>query len=344
MKNFYKPLLFLCLCFLSFSSIGQDIHFSQFYTAPLLQNPANAGFFNCDYRLVSNYKMQWRSVTVPYKTFHVSGDIKKISKGKKNDFFGIGMDASVDRAGDSRFTTTQLGVVGSLHHCLDAFGTSYIGGGLMIGLNNGSIDYTNLLFSDQYTSVPSVYKQTAEDISLNQYNFFDISIGGAYNFIETVKKKTVRNSFNIGGAIYHINRPTKSFLSDPASKVYRRYVIHTGANLHASQRFEFYPRLQFSIQGSCHEYLIGSFLRVNLDKMNNTNYGIYFGPWYRIGDALIFVTRFDIGENLSFGLNYDINMSKLTEASNSKGGPELSILYIGCIPSFNKKTVFCPRF
>ena len=88
---------------------------------------------------------------------------------------------------------------------------------------------------------------------------------------------------------------------------------------------------------------MGGFLRVDLDKMKNSRYGVYLGPWYRWKDAFIIVTRFDI-DKMSIAFNYDLTLSKFATPSGARGGPELSIIYIGCIPHFNKKIVYCPRF
>ncbi len=333
--------LFICFFFIFIvkNVNAQDIHFSQFYSTPLLQNPANAGFFNCDYRLVANYRNQWRSITVPYTTFHASGDIRRIrGKGSKQAIFGIGLDASVDKAGDSKFTTTQFGFTASMHKTLDKFNHHYFGGGLMLGMGSANIDYTNLLFSDQYVSNLN-FNQTNENIDLSSLNYFDLSGGVVYNFIPP----SFQNSFTIGLALYHINKPIKSFLDDDSSKVFRKLIFNAGANLHASERFEFYPKFQYSLQGKNKEFIVGGFIRVDLDKMQNSKYGIYFGPWYRWKDAWAIVTRFDV-DQFSFAFSYDLNVSELTEVTETKGGPELSIIYIGCIPHFNKKQVFCPRF
>ncbi len=316
---------------------SQDIHFSQFYTTPLLQNPANAGFFNCDYRLVANYRNQWRSVTKPFTTFHASGDIRRI-KGKNKNIIGLGLDASVDKAGDSKFTTTQFGFVGSVHRTMDRYSHHYLGGGVMLGMTSSNIDYTNLLFSDMYGGT-LVQVPTTENTALSSLSYFDFSAGAAYNYIPP----SFQNSFTMGLAIYHINKPKKSFFKEDSSRVFRKLVFNVGANLHASSRFEFYPKLQYSLQGPSEELVMGGFVRVNLDKMQNSKYGIYLGPWLRWKDAWVIVTRFDV-DQFSFAFNYDLTISKLAQPSESKGGPELSIIYIGCIPHFNKKIVFCPRF
>jgi hypothetical protein len=98
--------------------------------------------------------------------------------------------------------------------------------------------------------------------------------------------------------------------------------------------------------------MFGTLLRLDLDKMKNDLYGVYLGAFTRIvgdesraisGDAMVFVTRLDV-KQLSMAFSYDINMSSLAEASAARGGPEISLIYIGCIPSSPKFSGYCPRF
>ena len=60
---------------------AQDIHFSQFYAAPLLINPANTGMSGEDIRIANIYRNQWSNIGVPYETFSTSVDKKTIISG-----------------------------------------------------------------------------------------------------------------------------------------------------------------------------------------------------------------------------------------------------------------------
>jgi hypothetical protein len=46
--------------------------------------------------------------------------------------------------------------------------------------------------------------------------------------------------------------------------------------------------------------------------------------------------------SFTVGVSYDLNFSQLTDASNARGGFEVSAQYIGCFKQKNK--LFCPRF
>src|SRR6267378_6675680 len=63
----------LCVL-LALNSSAQDIHFSQFYASPLSLSPANTGNFNGDWRIMGNYRTQWKEVTKPYVTNSIGFD------------------------------------------------------------------------------------------------------------------------------------------------------------------------------------------------------------------------------------------------------------------------------
>jgi len=76
MKTSYIKLIVLLLGSLAgFRSFAQDIHFSQMEYSPLTLNPALAGA-NSPMQGIVNYRSQWNSVAVPYKTIAASFDMR----------------------------------------------------------------------------------------------------------------------------------------------------------------------------------------------------------------------------------------------------------------------------
>jgi type IX secretion system PorP/SprF family membrane protein len=93
---------------LSMAANAQDIHFSQFYMAPLNLNPAMTGVMNCQQRISGNYRNQWASVLrdKAFQTYQVAYD-SKIPVGRY-DYIGVGGSLWGDKAGSLNFRTTQL--------------------------------------------------------------------------------------------------------------------------------------------------------------------------------------------------------------------------------------------
>src|SRR5688500_3165931 len=96
MKNILlKKVWVLCSFFICHNSVSQDIHFSQFFEAPLLRNPSLAGIFGVDFRVQRVYRNQWNSVTVPYQTASLNAEYK-LPVGKGDDFLSVGGEILYD--------------------------------------------------------------------------------------------------------------------------------------------------------------------------------------------------------------------------------------------------------
>ena len=334
LKNIFQSALVVLIILMSENLKAQDIHWSQFFVNPFLTNPANSGFFNGDYRLTGIYRSQWGSVTVPYKTFAGTGDFRFVKGNHSRDLFGVGMMATSDKAGDSQFSTTQFGLDLAYNKCLDHFGNQYFGGGILATYGASTIDYSNLTFDEQWGN----NNPPTENVSLNSLSYMDVSVGATWNWVPDH-----HNNFGIGAALYHANNPQRSFTGVADSKLEPKFVITGNGQYKFHSRIEAFPKLIYEKQGPYQELDLGSFARINLDRSRESHYGVYVGSWYRVKDALIFVSRFDI-QNLSIGFSYDVNLSKLTKISAAQGGPEISFIYIGDLPGFHSKEVFCPRF
>jgi type IX secretion system PorP/SprF family membrane protein len=100
------------ICALVLASVvvkAQDIHFSQFTSAPLILNPAFTGVNGCDYRFAANYRTQWTGIA-PFRTIAASYDmaIAKKKTRSKGNFGGVGVSFFSDKAGDSELSTNQV--------------------------------------------------------------------------------------------------------------------------------------------------------------------------------------------------------------------------------------------
>src|SRR5664279_6425741 len=73
-KKICFTMALMASCFVTVCA--QDLHFSQFFNAPLLRNPALAGIFTGDYRIQGVYRDQWNSLTNAYRTGSFNGEYK----------------------------------------------------------------------------------------------------------------------------------------------------------------------------------------------------------------------------------------------------------------------------
>src|SRR5690349_13895815 len=82
---------------------AQDINFSQFYELPLLRNPSLAGIYTGDIRATSAFRSQWGSVTTPYVSQALSGEIKFAVPASSDNYMSVGLQITNDVAGNSKF-------------------------------------------------------------------------------------------------------------------------------------------------------------------------------------------------------------------------------------------------
>src|SRR5690349_20572577 len=70
-----KCIFGLCLLVTAEAVHAQSYHFSQFFSTPLLTNPANTGSMDGAYRFASNIRSQGLSGGNPYFTGYVSAEV-----------------------------------------------------------------------------------------------------------------------------------------------------------------------------------------------------------------------------------------------------------------------------
>jgi type IX secretion system PorP/SprF family membrane protein len=317
---------------------AQDIHFSQFTSAPLLLNPAFTGVNGCDYRATAIYRNQWTGIA-PFRTVAASYDMalaKKRTKGKGH-YGGIGVSLFSDKAGDSQLSTNQVNLNLSYTIILNNKGTQSLTTGIYGGAGNRSIDLSKLTFDSQFGSggydgnLP-----TRENIARTNIWYADAGAGFLYN--NNINKTT---NFYLGTAAYHITQPNLSFLNDVNEELFIKLVLHGGAHFKVSKQFYLLPSVMYLNQGPHSQLNFGSLVKWSKDFTFRDNTSFYFGGWYRLKDAVIFTTRVDFA-GINVGFSYDVNLSKLSKATRGNGGPELSIVYTGCLKGKKNNVRYCP--
>lgn len=330
-KHLQFILLLVCIALTGIVH-AQDPHFSQFYEAPLLLNPARAGFINGTYQLTGIYRSQWSDVTLPFKT--ISGTINvNVPSGKnKNNIIGIALTDFADKSGDAAYITNHFNGAFAYHRNFGANFNHYIGGGLMMGVGSTSFDQSKLTFDEDFMSGTNT-----EALDDSKASYFDLSFGAEYNFLND------ESHFNAGIACYHLTQPSISYSNNSSSVIYRKFVLDAGYSKKLNDKIDFIPRLAFMTQGPSHEFDFGADLKFKITQNMNTNYALYAGAYLRVGDAFIPKLRIDMGD-LSFGFSYDFTISKLAQVSQTAGGPEITLLYIGRMKGISAGRIYNPRF
>lgn len=329
MRNFTLLLFFLLALA---SNAQQDFHYSQFFTAPITYNPANAGAFEDDIRGTLNYRSQYGSVAEPYNTFGLSVDAPiKISKDAYDqNFLGLGLTVVNDNAGTIDFN--QLHIAGSAAYAIDLGGTEqnphFISLGLQIAFNQRSMNFGNSTWETQWTGTNFNQSISSGEAYTGELSEANVSVGAGISWFNSLDDNA---RILIGGAVLHANTPAMELLGQQ-DDLYRKYTGHVSmAVAPVSQSVTYYPNLFVMFQGPNRIIDIGSEIEFSLwdrteftDFRNNLSTNI--GAYYRFQDAIYFIGRINY-HDLSLGISYDFTASQLSENNNGQGGVELVIGY-----------------
>ncbi|MCK6694705.1 MAG: type IX secretion system membrane protein PorP/SprF, partial [Thermoanaerobaculia bacterium] len=131
-------------------------------------------------------------------------------------------------------------------------------------------------------------------------------------------------------------------------QLYSRWSGHTGGLLPLSENFGLLPGVLVMKQGPAFETDFG--LNVRYSNNDRNELALRLGAWARLGnrldsglqmDAITVVAMLEL-ERWMLGMSYDVTVSSLTLANNSRGAFELSLTYFH--PAERRRRVVCPRF
>ncbi len=342
-RSFVKKISIITLVMCSYAASGQDVHFSQFFEAPLLRNPSLAGLFHGDLRVQGVYRSQWQSVTTPYKTGSFDIEYKK-PVGRGDDFLTIGGQVLYDKAGTTNFTTINLLPALNYHKAMSTDRNKYLSLGFMAGLVQRRLDRTKMITNNHFDG--NGYNPAlgdGETFTNTNYSYLDASVGMSYN--SSIGEREYDNFF-VGLAYHHFNRPKNSFYKNPEIELNPKWVASAGVRFTMNETSFFTLQSDFSKQGTNQETILGALYSYKLgDDYENPKYIVSFGGFLRLKDALIPVVKLEFAP-FAIGFSYDVNVSQLKTASQSRGGAELSISFRQFFDRDNttRNAVMCPRF
>ncbi|GAB3925450.1 PorP/SprF family type IX secretion system membrane protein [Mucilaginibacter myungsuensis] len=300
---------------------AQDHQYSQFFNSPVYLNPALNGQFEGDLRMNMIYRNQWTSLGNGPKYFSASIDYNVPQFGG-----GIGLLFTRGTEGPAYLNKNNLSGIYSYSVGSSDYVLSF---GIQAGVTNRSIDYNNLVFSDQIDNRlgfdPSRVSAAEMPVFNNKF-YFDTGAG----------INLVAGNLMIGGAVQHLNKPNESFTG--ASALLPRRITGHLSYMWDLNKWE-------NIDDGDKSYFIPSVVYYKQYNLNSVSAGIQYkrrsvnaGVYYRSGgeagrpSAIVFSLIFDIfsnrdtGEKLRFGLSHDAPSSKLSYG-NTSGTTEGSFSY-----------------
>jgi type IX secretion system PorP/SprF family membrane protein len=294
--------------------------------------------------LQGNYRNQWPTINRAFQTATAAVDFPILKKVvDEYDRFGVGIMGYTDKGADGAISFNYLSLSTAYHKALDEDGYKQLGLGFQGTYSNMLINTSKLTFENQLDlngewTRPS--GETFDNVSLNK-SYFDLNAGLLYT-----QSTTDRNNYYAGISLYHINRPDQTFNAGPSYLNYNlsmRTTFHAGGYFSTGSNSTAHLSALYSTQGGASETVIGGAMQFATADLNTSDnpISLYAGAWVRLGDALIPYIGLEYG-SVRFGATYDINTSDLKAASQSRGGVEISLIYIAKTPG--SKGLPCPKF
>lgn len=318
-------------------SYAQDLHYSQFYNAPLNVNPANTGIFNGDRRFMGSYKDQWRSVPVPWTTFTLSYDQKFYPKRSDTHFFTGGIFLNYDRQGLSKLTLTNINLSGGYTMILNEsnlFSIAAVVGFASRGFSPSSLSWDNQWTGDTFdAALPSGELFDAERIS-----FIENGLGVNYRW-----QQSKRTKVDVGIGAYHLVEPKVAFYEADDIRLDRRITGQLVGSFMLSSAVDFQLHGFGQFQGEHSEVLVGGLFKLHLNQQRGREFELHLGAGYRTSGSIIPTIAIQYS-NIYASFSYDVDVSDIANKINNRGGPELHFNYILTSVKPVKNFKICPIY
>ncbi|MEN0007032.1 MAG: PorP/SprF family type IX secretion system membrane protein [Bacteroidota bacterium] len=331
---------------------AQDPRFSQFYAAPLQVNPAMIGVYEGKFRVALNYRDLYSSIlgNQPFRTIAASFDMRyRVVSG---DYVGFGISALRDDAGIANFNRTQgqLGVSFMKKLGGNRYSTSdqFLVAGAQLGAGQIGSDWGKLWFSPQFNEEDALIDQSLDNgegnLTGNQTDIFlDFNAGLMWYALFDEN-----SSIYLGGSLHHINQPDISFFENGEAQLDMRWSGMAGGEVPFNDNLSLLPAVLVMGQGQSMSTTAGANFRYRNREWREL--ALRIGLWGHVSNQLesemgldaVVVTAVLEMERWNLGLSYDITTSALSEANNSRGAFEISLIYTH--PEKTRYRVNCPNF
>ena len=303
--------------------VAQDIHFTQFDVQAVSLNPGLTGWYKGDIRASAIYRTQWKAIdNKEYRTVGLS--LEKQFHHYLNTY-NVGIQVINDETGYVGLIANKINLSGGYSTKLAGHSIS---GGFQIGgvyKATKTLEYT---YDEQFDlGGDEVFnsKLPISEIDGSPISYISVNAGVVWSY-----KLTKFIEPEVGIALFHINTPNESFynLNSPGTDLGLQKTANIGGKVIFSNKLYARPLLLYMNQIKATNFLIGGTAHYKISKDLIPYGGMLFRySWISDYDASAF--RFGTQyKSFDIGMSYDINISTLHPATNSRGAFEISITYI----------------
>jgi type IX secretion system PorP/SprF family membrane protein len=339
MKTLKKIISFVTFIIINISFIyAQDIHFSNFYNAPLILNPANTGNYIGNWRLIGNYRKQGNSTSDDYKTTTIAFDMPIYYYRQMGS---IGVIFINDNSASNTLSVNKVFL--SIAQFIKISSKSYLHMGFQFGYVNKKYSLSNLSYPDQFDMTKGYFNPdmpTQEIGEKQSIGYLDLNWGLIWS------RKSGKFNSEIGVAMFHYNTPAESFTSFD-NQLPARYLSHAYFEINFQNKLYLKPKLLYTYQNKVSELLLGSDLGLrfnNTSPIKDINLGIFYrGGFNKNLDDVIAKAGFHY-QSFNFEISYDFEIPNQTISAFTKNAVELSLQYTRPSTSLKNKTIPCETF
>jgi len=351
-KNYFLALIMI---FPSILVRAQDPSFSQIDNTLSYYHASNINL-NEGYSLNTAHRRQWNKVPGGFTSTWLQVSFKPKSK---NTSFGINM--MHDQEGAAFIKTQNVNFVIRQRF----FRTSKIKwlksmtGGLYVGIIRKSLDWSQLVFSDQIDPVFGIYQNSSQQQpNIDGSLFYDSGLSLTSNLV--LRIKDIKIPTNLHTSINHFISRGNESLQGLSTKYPSLIVVSATGTI---QKNNFYgtplikPSIQWELQTKAHRIKIGSIVGyINSELGHAFYFGTYFSTFLNFNYqnnsfAIIPVIGYEKSIKnylFSFGYSFDVNLKGLNVGSTG-GIHELTLAFTlntGNNRTRNNSNVFikCPEF
>jgi len=320
-----KNIVFSCLLLITFGSFGQQLDYSQYQMTPMLNNPSlialseeikvDLGYRNQYGGKGSNYATPLFAAYMPFYQ-EVGRDVfKKLG--------AAGIQVLTDRTGINGMLATT-GFSATYAHVARLSRAHWVSFALQPGIYQRRVDFSKLTSGSQWDGTLGGYVggDLGENIQATERrNFFTLNAGVTY-VIENLRGDPF---IVLSAGANNLTKPNVSLNAQTFSNpVY--WNIQGSVRAFETKEFLVKPTFRVVQKNSLNQTNIGSYFYYKVEEKKGilTKGSIGLGLWYSNNNAV--VTAIEINQkDWALAFSYDFLTSKLSDANNSTGAPEIII-------------------
>ncbi len=286
--------------------ISQTFNNNQFF------NPASVGFGSYN-RFSSIYRSQFTSVGRPYKTIGLNVDFGFLkNEGADMNNLGFGIQGLSEQILDGILQTNSITATLADRVFFDDSRTTYLSLGIGATFVNRTVDYSSLIFGDQFTS-GRLLNATSMEVLNNNFSKNSLNVGFLFS------RNNNNSFFQLGMSSYFIGRSTGYNSTNDSARVSPlNEFSQVLGQLNYEQIFSGNKTLLIhaNYQNRYENEFVyaGAAIGIPFNETYESTNRMYVGCFYRTKDAVVPYIGLLLNK-YKFGFTYDIYNNDMTIAN-----------------------------